>query len=137
MILTLTFVIVAHFFPRVFSGMYCPINASYPVVCPSGSYCGAGVTHPTACTTTAPFSYLASSSSTACQGYTVTLYAGGVSGTTGTFVDGQGSNAGFSNPGEVAVDVDGNVYVADQSNNRIRKVTPAGGTQVLGVKLNI
>ena len=40
--------------------------------------------------------------------------------------DGTGSAARFYNPGGVAVDSNGNVYVADTENSTIRKVTPAG-----------
>jgi sugar lactone lactonase YvrE len=40
--------------------------------------------------------------------------------------DGLGSNARFRNPWSVAVDTAGNVYVADMSNDTIRKVTPDG-----------
>ena len=42
------------------------------------------------------------------------------------FADGDSATAKFSTPGGIAVDVQGNVYVADYDNNRIRKVTPAG-----------
>jgi sugar lactone lactonase YvrE len=42
-----------------------------------------------------------------------------------------GNAAQFSNPTGVAVDGEGNVYVADQSNHTIRKVTSAGVVTVL------
>ena len=41
-------------------------------------------------------------------------------------VDGVGRLARFNAPGDVAVDASGNVYVADSSNNKIRKVDSAG-----------
>ena len=44
----------------------------------------------------------------------------------GGWQDGTGGAARFSNPGGVAVDSAGNVYVADKGNNSIRKVTAAG-----------
>jgi hypothetical protein len=45
--------------------------------------------------------------------------------------DGTGSAARFSNPREVAVDFAGNVYVADDGNKNIRKITPAGVVRTL------
>ena len=42
------------------------------------------------------------------------------------FTDGTGSAAQFNSPSGVAVDSSGTVYVADQFNHRIRKITPAG-----------
>jgi DNA-binding beta-propeller fold protein YncE len=46
----------------------------------------------------------------------------------GGFQDGPGAAARFSYPGGIAVDGDGDVFVADLSNNRIQRVTPADGT---------
>jgi len=46
-------------------------------------------------------------------------------GTSG-FVDGAASTSRFASPAGVAVDSAGNVYVGDQSNHRIRKITPGG-----------
>ncbi len=40
--------------------------------------------------------------------------------------DGLGPAATFSQPDALALDAEGNLYVGDQSNNLIRKVTPAG-----------
>lgn len=52
---------------------------------------------------------------------TVTTIAGGV---VSGFVDGAGALVRFSSPSGVAVDSDGNIYVADDHNHRIRKITP-------------
>ena len=49
----------------------------------------------------------------------------GLPGQSGTN-DGTGSAARFFHPCGVAVDSDGNVYVADYANHTVRKVTPAG-----------
>ncbi|GAB3932476.1 NHL repeat-containing protein [Mucilaginibacter myungsuensis] len=42
------------------------------------------------------------------------------------FADGSGSTVRFYNPAGMAFDGSGNMFVADRSNNRIRKITPTG-----------
>ena len=54
---------------------------------------------------------------------TVTTVAGGAG---GGFADGTGAAALFSGPGGIAYGPDGDLYVSDQSNNRVRRVTTAG-----------
>lgn len=55
-------------------------------------------------------------------GVVTTLAGNGAKG----FSNGTGKDASFNEPKGVAVDTDGNVYVADTSNHVIRKITPAG-----------
>lgn len=54
---------------------------------------------------------------------TVSTFAG--SGAAGA-ADSLGTAASFNGPAGIAVDVSGNVYVADSNNNLIRKITPGG-----------
>ena len=58
----------------------------------------------------------------------VTTLAGGYR---SGFLDGPGNSARFNNPGGLAVDGSGNVYVADISNHLIRKITPEGVVSTL------
>jgi sugar lactone lactonase YvrE len=58
----------------------------------------------------------------------VTTVAG--NGTIG-FVNGNASNARFSFPSGLAIDGQGNMYVADRGNHSIRKITPAGVVSTL------
>ena len=52
----------------------------------------------------------------------VSTFAGSVNGTAGS-ADGTGTGARFNQPGGIAVDAAGVVYVADQGNNLVRKIT--------------
>jgi serine/threonine-protein kinase len=63
-------------------------------------------------------------SSVKCSNFdSVSVLAGGVS---AAFADGLASLARFNSPEGVALDGSGNLYIADTSNHRLRKVTPAG-----------
>ncbi|MES2947374.1 MAG: hypothetical protein V4858_02425 [Pseudomonadota bacterium] len=66
-------------------------------------------------------------------GVVTTLAGNGSAG----YVDGAGSAARFSSPKSVALDAAGNVYVADDYNGTIRKITPQGQvTSLLNGKLS-
>ena len=58
---------------------------------------------------------------------TVSTLAGGREG----FADGSGATAAFHTPSALALDGDGNLYVADTGNHAIRKVTPQGVVSTL------
>ena len=49
-----------------------------------------------------------------------------VAGSSAGFVDGQGTAARFNGPIAIACDLNGNIYVADNSNHAVRKISPGG-----------
>lgn len=58
---------------------------------------------------------------------TVSTVAGSSgSGDSGSYVDGTGSQASFNDVSGMVTDTEGNLYVTDQYNHCIRKITPAG-----------
>ncbi len=63
---------------------------------------------------------------------TVSTYAG-TANANGGFTDGTGTAASFSFPEDLAVDANGNVYVADSGNAAIRYITPAVSPAGVGV----
>jgi len=58
----------------------------------------------------------------------VSTFAGGgpLGSDGGGLADGQGSAARFKFPAGIAIDATGNLYVAEENNHRIRKITPKG-----------
>jgi formylglycine-generating enzyme required for sulfatase activity len=62
------------------------------------------------------------------HGSVITWAGSGIQGA----VDGAGQSASFNNPNDVAVDLYGNVYVADSSNNKIRKIIKGQVVTTLG-----
>lgn len=59
------------------------------------------------------------------QSYTVSTLAGSTSAASG-FADGIGTGARFNGPFGLAISPDGAIYVADNGNRRIRRVSPTG-----------
>ncbi len=54
-----------------------------------------------------------------------------LAGSTKGITDADGSAARFNKPAGVVVDANGNVYVADDDNERIRKITPSGSVSTI------
>jgi len=50
---------------------------------------------------------------------------------TGSYADGNGTSASFNGMFQIAIDTSNNLYVADNGNRRIRKVTPGGTVTTL------
>ena len=57
----------------------------------------------------------------------VTTFAGSIPG----YLDGAAAQAKFNGPSGIAVELSGNVYVADRNNHRIRKIDPKGNVSTL------
>src|SRR5580692_2716490 len=73
---------------------------------------------------------LAGLSEARAQSLTITSLAGSLYGYSGA-TDGTGPAASFYHPVGISLDAKGNLYVADQSNQTIRMVSPAGAVTTI------
>lgn len=69
------------------------------------------------------------------QSQVQTVFAGHPGGL-GGHIDGIGTSAAFYHPMGMALDVNGNLYVADMLNNSIRKITPSGLVTTVAGNIN-
>ena len=121
------------------AGFYCPsIGLTFPVGCPAHAFCDqAGMSMFTPCPAGNPSSYQmvaappGSVSAAQCQTATVTVSTLAGNGNL-ALVDGTGSQVSFWNPSGLALDPSGNLIVSDANGNRIRRMSPNGGTHHVG-----
>ncbi len=63
--------------------------------------------------------------------YIIDIQVSTLAGSTDGFADGLGGAAKFYSPRGIAIDSQNNIYVADQWNHKIRKITPSGSVSTL------
>ena len=63
----------------------------------------------------------------------ISTYVGTSGGGPAAFADGPANTAELNSPQHIAIDALGNLYIADQTNHRIRMVTPPAGAATYGI----